>query len=185
MKTKLIRSRGQIALQLQDAMPGDDFLSLVAYMTHYTGSAYWVVYDIRLSPYDSLSPYADLEARRLRCQLKPKNDEEREQAVAHLKEYQEAEDGTLHWSTFDGIVHGVSVIPGEEPLLGRLHAPAIYMSYAEALATLQTIRASWDAYAGDPEEFRIRNPYYQPDRHELIQLLDRQPREAPSDGYRF
>jgi hypothetical protein len=183
METNVIRRKGIIELQLQDPMPEDTESPVVAFMKNYEGSAYWLVYDIRLSPFDYPSPFADLEASRVRCRLKPKSAAEREQVIAHLKEFQEADDGTLHWSTFDGIVHGVSVIPGQEPLLGRLHAPAIYMSYSDAMATLQGIREAWRSYQGDPAEFKIRNPYYQPDRHELVQLLDRPENPAYSSEH--
>jgi hypothetical protein len=168
MQLKYTRQKGIIGLELQHKPEGDGAFPLVAFMLNYEKTPYWIICDRRLSRVMELSPYPDLDAGYVRCMFKPNGKQERLIATSLLNNYQEAEDGTLHWSTFDGIVKGLSILAGEKPLYGRDHSPALYFTRDQGLEVLKRIQGEWEAYTGKPEDHQVNNPHLQITRRELV-----------------
>lgn len=162
MRVMLHHRRGRIALIQVEPGKRADESNILAAMTQDEGTPCWQVYDVRLAQHVVPSPYsAEPGAENFHARHTPKDAEERAFYKAHLREYQEDANGTLHWCTFEGIVRGSPAIDGYAPAW-RSYDAAGYFGRQEGLAELRKIQAFWEAYDGDPALAKIDNPLRQP-----------------------
>jgi hypothetical protein len=162
-QTKLVTEKSCISLVIDDPEKPRGEQDVVAAMTLYEGTGCWRLVDIRLSAHRKPSAYAgSLSADNLCASYKPESAAAARLVKSLLREYQEQEDGTLLWCTFDGIVRGDPKINGYAPVTYANFDQAGYFSKAGGLRKLAEIKAFWDVYVGDPAAARIPNDHLQP-----------------------
>lgn len=164
MKTKITRDRNQyIALIIDEPGKKGKERDVLAAMTLFEGTGCWKMTDVRLSRFRVPDPYAgSLNADVLHASLKPENEEDANYIKSRLREYQEDEDGTIRWCTFDGIVRGHPSVKGYAPARYKNFDQSGYFSQAEGLSKLQEIQLFWDNVPDLNYKWRINNPYWQP-----------------------
>lgn len=176
MQTKLLHYRGsQIALVLYDPKQSRDQQHRVGLMTLYEGTGCWTLEDIRLSQYRTPGPYFGQAADDFHAVAYPKSTAEADFIRSRLRRYDEGDDGSIGWCTFDGIVEGPLQAKDMEPTWLSSHCG--YFRRAEALAKLKEMQAFWDGFTGDPKTVRLPNPSRQPNATAMFFAwrLDQQP----------
>lgn len=160
MKTRIANRRNtHYELVIDDGSKGDD-LKVLAGMTLFEGTGCWMLTDIRLHQHRTPSPYSgDLLGDDVSSHFKPKDAEESAFVQSLLREFLIEADGSIHWSTFEGLVRGQ---PRSCSWSKSSHNGIGYFSRAEGLARLKEIQKFWDAYEGDPADAKIDNPNRQP-----------------------
>ena len=176
-KTQLIQGRGYVSLVIDNPSLDPVDRIRIAEMVEYADAACWRLNDIRLCEYPVLSKYGcSISGETYHSSYSPKTDEEREVVRTMLREYWEAEDGSIHWCTFDGVVRGHADVDGYKPKTYLNFDQAGFFSYKEAMAKLLEIKSFWDSYQGNFTDAKILNPHKQPNLIELTCALTLQKR---------
>jgi hypothetical protein len=163
METKLVRSRGRVALVVQDPEKPPRERDVLAQMDSYADCGCWHVTDVRLAQYVQPSPYSgSVSAEHYHSDFLPESADEAALVRSLLREYQEDADGTVRWCTFEGIVRGQPEVAGYRPVTYAGFDQAGYFSQREALAKLVEIQKFWNSFEGNPATVKIENPNRQP-----------------------
>lgn len=170
MKTKIIKSKGYIELVLDEPVEGIMFdKGVIAGMTQFADLNCWILCDIRLGRNINCSPYtASIAADDYFCHLIPEDDAQRQHILSYLKEYQEHNDGTITWCSYNKMVRGLSTIDGYSPSSHLHFYPEVYHSRKNALALLIQIQEYWNNYSGTLADSKIENPYLQKTASEIL-----------------
>ncbi len=164
MKTRISSQRNSVYEVLIDDGTKRANRRVLASMSLFEGTGLWMVTDIRLHRTREPSAYSGgLFSDDIHCSIKPKNAEEAKRVRAALREFYEEEDGTLTWSTFEGLVKG----PRQDSAQSMIWSPNShngigYFSKSEGLAYLASVQEWWATYEGDPCDAKIDNPNRQP-----------------------
>lgn len=163
MKTKIIRRRGFLALVLDAPEYSKDDRPVLAAGTEIEGTGCWIISDIRLTPKPILNRYAcSISAEDVMASFKPDSTEVALMAKALLREFDEAEDGTLSWCTFRNFLKGECGVRGYTPVSGDRVAPPIYHPRLAVINHLNQAQLFWSAFEGDVAQSTIVNPHAQP-----------------------
>lgn len=174
MITKITRSKGFIALIIDDISLPLEERPVLAAMTLYEGTGCWQLTDIRLSRSKTPSPYSGSpDADTLCATYKPNSAQEVDYIKSRLREYTEYE-GSILWCSFDGIVRGHATVNDYAPVRWANFDQAGYFSQAEGVEKLQEIKGYWDNVESLDANWRIENTNRQPTlsdiQHKLIMI---------------
>lgn len=157
METKLKRSKGQVELVVDDAEQGR-----LAVLVEHEGAGCWCLSDTRLAPHQCVGAYSAMHNADAYCSsFKPRCLAEAAFVKSLLREYQELENGTILWATFNGLVRGHPDIDGYKPAKWANFDQVGYFSYKEGLERLREMREFWTAFEGDPNTVKLDNPHHQ------------------------
>ena len=141
MKTKITRSKGYIALIIDNPKEAND-KDVLAAMTLHEGTGCWRLIDVRLAQYRSVSKYSgSCYADDFHAEYAPKSPEEAEFVKSLLREFEEHSDGSIHWCTFEGIVRGSQT---RRPTYISFDQ-AGFFSQIEGLAKMKEIKRFWES----------------------------------------
>ncbi len=163
MKTKIIKKSGYIELVLDEPCDEVQFgKGVLAGMTQFDDINCWLVSDMRLSNFIQCTPYtASISADDYCSTLKPENPIQRSFVLKHLREYQEMDDGTLVWCTFNKMVVGKTHINGNCPASRYGFHPPIFHSKKDGLEILRALQSFWNEYQGTLRESKVTYPRLQ------------------------
>lgn len=162
MKTKLIRSRGRIALILEEKGVTNDNSKVLAAMTLLEGTGCWRLVDVRLSKYKNLSVYSgSCMADDFCASYTPKTEEDMVKLKSWLRDYTVTDEGEVLWCTFDGIVKGNPSVNRYTPATWKGFDQAGYFSQLEGLKKLKEIKDFWDNREEIGVDWRLENPLRQ------------------------
>ena len=170
MKTKIIKKPNYIELVLDEHCDEVKFgKGVLAGMTQFEDMNCWVVTDMRLSNLIQCTPYtASISADDYCSTLKPDNPNQRSFMLKHLREYQEMNDGTIVWCTFNKMVVGKSHINGERPVSSYGFNPPIFHSKKDGFEILLALQAFWNEYQGTLRESKVAYPRLQKNASQLL-----------------
>lgn len=160
MKTR-ISSRGNNCYELLvDEGPNCNDRKVLAGMTLFQGTGCWMLTDIRLHTHRTPSAYSgSLYADDISCNYKPKNEAESKLVQSFLREFTIEEDGSISWSSFEGLVRGHL----RPCAWSRTYHNGIgYFTRAEGFAYLRELQKFWLDCDADPAIVKIENPHRQP-----------------------
>lgn len=164
MKTRIRHERGRISLIEIDPTKKKGEENVLAAMTLYEGTGCWQLVDVRLARFKAPSQYSGgLDGQDFCARFKPESPDESAFIRSKLTRYREAEDGTIEWCTFEGIVKGSPTVSGYAPV--SYFDDAGYFNKADGLAYLTITKRFWDDYAGG--DFRRENPHRQTSETEI------------------
>lgn len=160
MKTRIISRRNtcyELIVSNGDTL---DNKQVLASMVLFESTGCWMLTDIRLHQHKEPSAYSgSLSNSDISCQYKPDDESEAEFVKGLLREYTINTDGSISWSSFEGLVRG-----DKRPCCwsSNFHNGIGYFSRAEGYAYLKKLQEFWAGCEEDPSKVKIPNPHRQP-----------------------
>lgn len=100
MKTKLIHSKGQVSLVIDNKLKSRKESDVLATLSNYADTCCWCMEDIRLTQNCVIGQYLLVSDGAYRSSHLPKDKSEADYVKSKLREFREDPDGTLIWSSF-------------------------------------------------------------------------------------
>lgn len=160
MKTRIISRRNNCYELIVANAASFDNRQVLASMVLFESTGCWMLTDIRLHQHKAPSAYSGaLSSSDISCRYSPADAAEAELVQGLLREYTLNEDGSISWSSFEGLVRGV-----KRPCCwsDNYHNGIGYFSRAEGYAYLKKLQEFWADCAEDPANVKIPNPHRQP-----------------------